>query len=80
MEEFHLVSLTLFIIYRKILIEAARNDGYDFPMTLISQMASRSWEQGSEIVKDEYRRLAKETYEVRNEMLPKPQRKRKREK
>src|ERR1043165_9399318 len=67
-----------FIIYRKIFIETAKKGGYYLPMTTISSMASKSWEQENEIVKDEYKRLAKEAYEVRNEMLPKSQRKRKR--
>lgn len=69
-----------FIIYRKFFIETARKDGYNLPMTVISSMASQSWEQESELVKAEYKRLAKEAYKVRNEMLPKSQRKRKREK
>ncbi|CAI2168178.1 17953_t:CDS:1 [Funneliformis geosporum] len=69
-----------FIIYRKAFIVAVKNDGYVLPMTVISPMASQSWEQESEIVKAEYKRLAKEAYEVRNEMLPKYQRKKKREK
>ncbi|CAG8460730.1 3834_t:CDS:2 [Funneliformis caledonium] len=69
-----------FIIYRKAFIVAAKNEGYNLPMTVISPMASQSWEQESEIVKTEYKRLAKEAYEVRNEMLPKYQRKKKREK
>ncbi|RIA89796.1 hypothetical protein C1645_850443 [Glomus cerebriforme] len=69
-----------FIIYRKLFIETAKNDGYNLPMTVISSMASQSWEQESDVVKTEYKRLAKEAYEVRNEMLPKSQRKRKREK
>ncbi|CAG8460785.1 3837_t:CDS:1 [Funneliformis caledonium] len=69
-----------FIIYRKVYIETARSQGYILPMTVISSIASRSWERESEIVKAEYKRLAKEAFDVRNEMLPKANRKRKREK
>ncbi|GBC05558.1 hypothetical protein RclHR1_00630005 [Rhizophagus clarus] len=69
-----------YIIYHKIFIETARNDGYHLPITVISSMSSQSWVQESDVVKAEYKRLAKEAYEVRNEMLPKSQRKRKREK
>jgi hypothetical protein len=69
-----------FIIYRKIFIETARSNGYYLPMTIISSMASQSWERESEVVKAEYKRLAKEAYRFRNEMLPKSQRKKKREK
>src|SRR5690242_18582826 len=46
-----------FIIYRKIFIETARSQGYYLPMTVISSMASQSWEQENEHVKCEYRRL-----------------------
>lgn len=69
-----------FIIYHKIFIETARNNGYHLPITVISSMSSQSWEKESDVVKDEYKRIAKEAYEVRNEMLPKSQRKKKREK
>jgi hypothetical protein len=69
-----------FIIYRKLFIETARSDGYYLPMTVISSMASQSWELESKIVKDEYKRLAKEAFNLRNELLPKSIRRRKREK
>src|ERR1044072_1104986 len=49
-----------FIIYLKVFIETARNEGYFFPMTVTSAMASRSWERESNHVKEEYKRLAKE--------------------
>ncbi|CAI2168182.1 17955_t:CDS:1 [Funneliformis geosporum] len=69
-----------FIIYRKVYIETARSQGYILPMTVISSIVSRSWERENEIVKAEYKRLAKEAFNVRNEMLPKANRKRRREK
>ncbi|CAG8494469.1 2504_t:CDS:2 [Diversispora eburnea] len=68
-----------FIIYRKIFVETARADGYQLPMTVVSSMASQSWEQESEMVKDEYKRLAKEANEIRNEIFPKLPRRKKRE-
>jgi hypothetical protein len=71
-------SPNAFIIYRKFYIETARNEGYFLPMTVISSMASRSWERESEDVKEEYKRLSREAFDIRNEMLPKESRKRKR--
>ncbi|CAI2174613.1 12531_t:CDS:1 [Funneliformis geosporum] len=72
-----------FIIYRKIFIQTARSQGYCLPMTVISSMASQSWEKENDIVKSEYKRLAKEAFNLRCEMLPKSftsSRRRKREK
>ncbi|CAG8443040.1 9131_t:CDS:1 [Funneliformis caledonium] len=72
-----------FIIYRKIFIETARSQGYYLPMTVISSMASQSWEKENDVVKSEYKRLAKEAFNLRCEMLPKSftsSRRRKREK
>ncbi|CAI2164152.1 16994_t:CDS:1 [Funneliformis geosporum] len=69
-----------FIIYRKIFVETARKDGYQLPMTVVSLMASQSWELEPEIVKEEYKRLAKEANIIRNEIIPKSSRRRKREK
>lgn len=60
-----------FIIYRKIFIETARSQGYYLPMTVISSMASQSWEQENDMVKSEYRRLAREAFNIHSEMLPK---------
>ncbi|RIB15108.1 hypothetical protein C2G38_2193223 [Gigaspora rosea] len=37
-------------------------------MTIVSSMASQSWESADETVKAEYRRIAKEALRVRNEM------------
>ncbi|CAG8515317.1 5550_t:CDS:2 [Racocetra fulgida] len=60
-----------FIIYRKVYVETAREKGHFLPMTIVSAMASQSWESADEIVKAEYRRIAKEALRVRNEMYPK---------
>src|ERR1700722_18128183 len=48
-----------FIIYRKLFIETSKSEGYFLPMTVISAMSSQSWEQESEMVKNEYKRIAK---------------------
>lgn len=69
-----------FIIYRKWFIETARSEGYFLPMTVISSMASQSWEQESVQVKSEYKRLGKEAFNLRNDMLPRNNKRRKREK
>ncbi|CAG8468657.1 4674_t:CDS:2, partial [Acaulospora morrowiae] len=69
-----------FIIYRRAFIEAARAEGYNLPMTVISSMTSQSWEQEPQFVKAEYRRLGKEAYNRRNEMCPDSNQRRKREK
>ncbi|CAG8505829.1 3324_t:CDS:1 [Funneliformis mosseae] len=69
-----------FIIYRKIFVETARKDGYQLPMTVVSLMASQSWELEPDVVKEEYKRLAKEANIIRNEIIPKSSRRRKREK
>ncbi|CAG8649186.1 158_t:CDS:1, partial [Acaulospora colombiana] len=63
-----------FIIYRKLFIKTAKNEGYTLPMTVISSMASKSWEQEPEIVRIEYRRIAKEAFEYRNELFPRAKR------
>ncbi|CAG8483764.1 7557_t:CDS:1 [Scutellospora calospora] len=68
-----------FIIYRKVFFETARDDGYQLPMTIVSSMASQSWEQEPEIVKESYRELAKEANKIRNEISPKLPRRKKRE-
>ncbi|CAJ0752546.1 19954_t:CDS:2 [Entrophospora sp. SA101] len=56
-----------FIIYRKVYVEAARQQGHYLPMTVVSSMASQSWEQEPEFVKSEYKRLAKDALTMRNE-------------
>ncbi|CAG8591371.1 7576_t:CDS:1 [Scutellospora calospora] len=67
-----------FIIYRKLFVETARTSGYNLPMNIISSMASRSWEQEPDEVKSEYKRIAKDAFNYRNELFPKikPQKKR----
>ncbi|CAG8675846.1 7199_t:CDS:1, partial [Scutellospora calospora] len=67
-----------FIIYRKLFVETARTSGYNLPMNIISSMASRSWEQEPDEVKNEYKRIAKDAFNYRNELFPKvkPQKKR----
>ncbi|RIB15111.1 hypothetical protein C2G38_2143745 [Gigaspora rosea] len=60
-----------FIIYRKVYVETTREHGYYLPMSIVSSMASQSWESADETVKAEYRRIAKEALRVRNEMYPK---------
>ncbi|GBB98384.1 hypothetical protein RclHR1_03210005 [Rhizophagus clarus] len=65
-----------FIIYRKAFVEAARNDGYQLPMTIVSSMASRSWDLEPEFVKEEYKKLAKEANSIRNKLIPKLSKKR----
>ncbi|CAG8637904.1 23216_t:CDS:2, partial [Gigaspora rosea] len=46
-------------------------NGNYLPMTIVSSMASQSWESADETVKAEYRRITKEALRVRNEMYPK---------
>ncbi|CAG8789379.1 26130_t:CDS:1 [Racocetra persica] len=67
-----------FMIYRKLFVETARASGYNLPMNIISLMVSRSWEQEPEKIKNEYKRIAKEAFNYRNELFPKikPQKKR----
>ncbi|CAG8450913.1 8787_t:CDS:1 [Acaulospora morrowiae] len=69
-----------FLIYRKAFIDAVRDSGNYLPMTVVSPMASRSWEQASDVVKEEYKRLARKAFDYRNEICPKSQRRKKREK
>ncbi|CAG8622822.1 9548_t:CDS:2, partial [Gigaspora rosea] len=59
-----------FIIYRKVFFETAREDGYQLPMTIVSSMASQSWELEPQNVKDRYKELAKEANKIRNEISP----------
>ncbi|CAJ0769801.1 23116_t:CDS:1, partial [Entrophospora sp. SA101] len=51
-----------FIIYRKVFVKVARDEGHNLPMTAISSMASISWEQEPEEVKAEYKRISKEAH------------------
>ncbi|CAG8794833.1 16316_t:CDS:1, partial [Dentiscutata erythropus] len=69
-----------FIVYRKACVEAAREKGYYLPMTVISSIASKSWEQEPEVVKNEYMRIAREASKYHSEIYPKSYRRKKREK
>ncbi|KAF0445412.1 MATA-HMG [Gigaspora margarita] len=69
-----------FIVYRKACVEVAREKGYYLPMTVISSIASKSWEQEPEIVKNEYTRIAREAGKYHREIYPKSYRRKKREK
>ncbi|CAG8459249.1 2514_t:CDS:2 [Diversispora eburnea] len=60
-----------FIIYRKLFIQTAKDNGYTLPMTVISTMASKSWEREPEFVKSEYKRIAKDAFNYRSEIHPK---------
>ncbi|CAG8721454.1 37291_t:CDS:1 [Gigaspora margarita] len=60
-----------FIIYRKLFVETTRTSGYNLPMNIISSMVSQSWEQESNEVKNEYKRIAKEAFNYWNELFPK---------
>lgn len=69
-----------FILYRKIFIESARKEGYHLPMTVISSMASKSWKHEPDNVKEEYKKISKQAFEIRKQLFPKSSRKKKREK
>ncbi|CAG8562320.1 7577_t:CDS:2 [Diversispora eburnea] len=69
-----------FIIYRKLFIQNTKDEGYTLPMTVISTMASKSWEQEPDIVKIEYKRIAKEAFDYYCEICPKQKQHGKREK
>ncbi|CAG8613348.1 15550_t:CDS:2 [Cetraspora pellucida] len=69
----------VFIIYRKLFVETAHASGYNLPMNIISLMASKSWEQEPEEVKNEYKRIAREAFDYRNELFPKKKSQRKRD-
>ncbi|RIA99791.1 hypothetical protein C2G38_2130930, partial [Gigaspora rosea] len=60
-----------FIIYRKVFLETARNERYYLPMTVVSSLASKSWEKEPEEVQAYYKRLSKKAFEYRNEKFPK---------
>nr|CAG8486723.1 5822_t:CDS:2 [Entrophospora candida] len=65
-------SPNAFIIYRKAFLGTVQADGYKLPMTVISTMVSKSWENEPQYVKDEYKKLANEAFDYLNEMNPKP--------
>ncbi|CAH1760809.1 13199_t:CDS:2 [Entrophospora sp. SA101] len=64
-------SPNAFIIYRKVFLDAAQANGYKLPMSVISTMVSKSWENEPQYVKDEYKKLSKEAFDCLNEMNPK---------
>lgn len=64
-------SPNAFIIYRKVFLKTTRDQGYFLPMTIVSSMASKSWDKESEEVRDYYKNLAKEAYKYRTEKFPK---------
>ncbi|CAG8557873.1 9927_t:CDS:2 [Funneliformis caledonium] len=64
-------SPNAFIIYRKVFFKTTRDQGYFLPMTIVSSMASKSWDQESEEVRGYYKLLAKEAYKYRTERFPK---------
>ncbi|CAI2162603.1 7079_t:CDS:1 [Funneliformis geosporum] len=64
-------SPNAFIIYRKVFFKTTRDQGYFLPMTIVSSMASKSWDQESEEVRGYYKLLAKEAYKYRTEKFPK---------
>ncbi|CAB4425635.1 unnamed protein product [Rhizophagus irregularis] len=53
-------SPNAFMIYRKLFVDELHNEGHYLPMTTASSMASSSWKNEPEFVKQEYRRLASE--------------------
>ncbi|CAG8514839.1 10218_t:CDS:2 [Acaulospora morrowiae] len=67
-----------FIIYRKLFIKTAKCEGYSLPMTVMSPMVSKSWKKEPEMVKKEYKRIAREAFLYRSEICPRPKRERKR--
>ncbi|CAG8564986.1 13165_t:CDS:1 [Cetraspora pellucida] len=68
-----------FIIYRKLFVETAHASGYNLPMSIISLMVSKSWEKEPEEVKNEYKRIAREASDYRNELFPKKKSQKKRD-
>ncbi|CAG8655199.1 14962_t:CDS:1 [Cetraspora pellucida] len=68
-----------FMIYRKLFFETARAAGYKLPMSIISSMASKSWEHESDNVKKVYRKIAREAFDYYNEIFPKTKPKKKRD-
>ncbi|CAG8711964.1 3311_t:CDS:2 [Cetraspora pellucida] len=59
-----------FIIYRKLFVKAASIYKHNLPMSIISSIASKSWEQEPDDVKGEYKRIAKEAFNYRNKLFP----------
>ncbi|CAI2175323.1 2828_t:CDS:1 [Funneliformis geosporum] len=53
-------SPNAFMIYRKLFVDELHNKGLYLPMTTASSMASTSWKNEPEFIKQEYRRIASE--------------------
>jgi len=70
-------SPNAFIIYRKVFFKTTRDQGYSLPMTIVSSMASKSWDQEPDEVRSYYKTLAKEAYKYRTEKFPKKIKRRK---
>ncbi|CAG8531562.1 17950_t:CDS:1 [Acaulospora morrowiae] len=64
-------SPNAFIIYRKIFVETARQNGYNLSMTEISTMASKRWASESDEVKAKYKIIASDALAIRNDVFPK---------
>ncbi|GBB87284.1 hypothetical protein RclHR1_13720002 [Rhizophagus clarus] len=71
-------SPNAFIIYRKVFLKTTRDQGYFLPMTIVSSMASKSWDKESDEVRDYYKKLAKDAYKYRTEKFPKKVKRRRR--
>lgn len=71
-------SPNAFIIYRKVFLKTTRDQGYFLPMTIVSSMASKSWDKESEEVRSYYKKLAKDAYKYRTEQFPKKIKRRRR--
>nr|CAG8599580.1 13571_t:CDS:2 [Entrophospora candida] len=63
-------SPNAFILYRTMFFQTARSQGYQLPMTVVSAMASKFWKQEPKYVQDEYKRIAKEAKNFRDELIP----------
>jgi hypothetical protein len=64
-------SPNAFIIYRKVFLKTTRDQGYFLPMTIVSSMASKSWDQEPSEIRNYYKKLSKEAYNYRTEKFPK---------
>ncbi|CAG8590624.1 283_t:CDS:1 [Ambispora gerdemannii] len=60
-----------FMLYRRAFVKVALANGYKFPMTVISSMASQAWRQELPFVKDEYKKLSKEAKKNHDLLFPK---------
>ncbi|CAG8457489.1 599_t:CDS:1 [Acaulospora morrowiae] len=69
-----------FIIYRRACVETARARGYYLPMTVISTMASKLWEQEPPHVISLYKSIARDANKHHSEIFPQSIRRKKRKK